>query len=215
MHDELRRYYALRSGEYDDIYLKPERQADLLRLHGLVREHLNARDVLEVACGTGYWTDVAAGTARSILATDANEEVIEVARRKDYPVDRVQFHLQDAWSLTEIEKGYDGGLAAFWLSHVPRQRTREWLVFFCTKFTHGACIVLIDNRYVEGSSTPLSREDTDGNTYQQRRLADRSCHEVLKNFFAADELRSVIPAGWEECALIELEYYWFLSIGRT
>jgi len=40
----------------------------------------------------------------------------------------------------------------------------------------------MDNRYVDGSSTPISERDADGNTYQRRRLADGSDNRVLKNF---------------------------------
>ena len=49
-------------------------------------------------------------------------------------------------------------------------------------------MVFFDNCYVEGSSTPLSRTDAAGNTYQSRRLDDGSTHEVLKNFPAKKAL---------------------------
>jgi hypothetical protein len=52
----------------------------------------------------------------------------------------------------------------------------------------GGLIVAIDNRYVPGSRTPIARTDAQGNTYQLRRLADGSRHEV------ADLL-------WQRCSL--------------
>jgi len=48
--------------------------------------------------------------------------------------------------------------------------------------------VFFDNRYVEGSSTPISRRDAQGNTYQARKLDNGSAHEVLKNFPTEREL---------------------------
>ena len=36
--------------------------------------------VFEVACGTGYWTEVLARSAASVFATDINDEVLAVAR---------------------------------------------------------------------------------------------------------------------------------------
>ena len=39
---------------------------------------------------------------------------------------------------------------------------------------------MIDNRYVEGSSTPIIRRDRFGNTYQERVLRDGTRHEVLR-----------------------------------
>ena len=47
-------YYSRRAREYERIYHKPERQDDLGALRRLVAERLVDRDVLEIACGTGY-----------------------------------------------------------------------------------------------------------------------------------------------------------------
>ena len=41
-------------------------------------------------------------------------------------------------------------------------------------------MVYVDNRYVAGSSTPISRRDEFGNTYQLRSLKDGTHYEVLK-----------------------------------
>ena len=61
-------YYAQRAQEYERIYDKPERQDDLRNLKDSVGNTLAGRNVLEVACGTGYWTAVAASAAASITA---------------------------------------------------------------------------------------------------------------------------------------------------
>jgi demethylmenaquinone methyltransferase/2-methoxy-6-polyprenyl-1,4-benzoquinol methylase len=66
----------------------------------------------------------------------------------------------------------------------------------------------MDNTYVEGSSTPVSRRDPDGNTYQARRLADGSSHEVLKNFPSTDELRRRLGRFGGKVEVREYEYYW-------
>ena len=70
--------------------------------------------------------------------------------------------------------------------------------------------MFIDNRYVEGSSTPVSRVDDEGNSYQQRRLEDGSVHEVLKNFPSRDELRSAVASLAQEIEVVELTYFWLM-----
>ncbi|HEY6168738.1 MAG TPA: class I SAM-dependent methyltransferase, partial [Verrucomicrobiae bacterium] len=55
---QLAEYYARRAGEYERIYAKPERQADLAALRARLAEAFRGRRVLEIACGTGYWTEV-------------------------------------------------------------------------------------------------------------------------------------------------------------
>ena len=77
-------YYAKRANEYERIYQKPERQNDLEILRNLFRKILAGKNVLEIACGTGYWTQVISQTANSITATDINEEVLQIARTKIY-----------------------------------------------------------------------------------------------------------------------------------
>ncbi|NIP46779.1 MAG: methyltransferase domain-containing protein, partial [Gammaproteobacteria bacterium] len=81
----LEDYYRRRAGEYERIYEKPERQSDLKRLREIVPALLDGRRVLEIACGTGYWTQFVAERAVSVLATDINDTVLSLARRKAYP----------------------------------------------------------------------------------------------------------------------------------
>jgi demethylmenaquinone methyltransferase/2-methoxy-6-polyprenyl-1,4-benzoquinol methylase len=65
-----------------------------------------------------------------------------------------------------------------------------------------------DNRFVEGSSTPVSERDADGNGYQARRLADGSIHCVLKNFPSEGELRALAADFGEGAAFTAWDYYW-------
>ena len=59
-HDErkLQSYYASRAPEYDEVYRKPERQADLRSIERWLPPHFSGVAMLEVACGTGYWTAI-------------------------------------------------------------------------------------------------------------------------------------------------------------
>ena len=99
-HDQqkLQDYYARRARQYERIYAKPERQADLANLRESIPAIFDGRDVLEIACGTGYWTQFVATRAASVLATDVNEEVLELARLKAFPRGNVEFACADAHS---------------------------------------------------------------------------------------------------------------------
>ena len=111
-------YYSRRAHEYERIYQKPERQADLARLTEHLRCAAAGRRVLELACGTGYWTAALANAAESILATDASEEVLEVARAKRLDPSRVSFTRADAYNPMQRSRDFTAGLAAFWWSHI-------------------------------------------------------------------------------------------------
>ncbi len=71
--------------------------------------------------------------------------------------------------------------------------------------------MLLDNLYVEGSSTPISRQDDAGNTYQLRHLADGSSYEVLKNFPTERELRTHLGFHAKAVKYTSLQYYWYLE----
>ena len=194
----MKAYYAARAQEYEQIYAKPERQPDLRQLEGLIPQLLAGRRILEVACGTGYWTQFLASTATGILATDVNAEVLAVAAQKGLPTGQVRFQLEDAYAqakppetpsrpdpsghATPPDSGFDAAFAGFWWSHLTRQDQQRFLAALQTRLEPDARVVLLDNRWVEGSSTPICERDADGNTYQLRHLADGSVHKVLKNF---------------------------------
>lgn len=210
MNRDLKAYYGRRAPHYERIYELPERQEELAQLKRELPELLAGRDLLEVACGTGYWTRVVATTARSILATDVSEEVLAIAQSKDYGDCRVRFALADAYDLSSTEGPFAGALVAFWWSHMLRERANEFLRGLCTRLRPGARIVILDNAFAAGSSTPVSRIDENGNQYQQRTLEDGSTFEVLKNFPDREELEAALPEGVEVVRWRELTYYWYL-----
>ena len=72
-----------------------------------------------------------------------------------------------------------------------------------------ARVVLLDNRYVEGTSTAVAETDGEGNTWQLRRLADGSTHCVLKNFPSQDDLQRDL--GATDLRYEALEYYWLCA----
>jgi ubiquinone/menaquinone biosynthesis C-methylase UbiE len=57
-------YYAKRASTYEEIYQRPERQDELLTLQVRVQELMEGHDVLELACGTGFWTEQIAASAK-------------------------------------------------------------------------------------------------------------------------------------------------------
>jgi demethylmenaquinone methyltransferase/2-methoxy-6-polyprenyl-1,4-benzoquinol methylase len=69
-------YYAARAAEYEAVYAKPERQADLRLLEAWLPGVFAGRRVLEVAAGTGRWTLHGARDAAFWLASDLNPETL-------------------------------------------------------------------------------------------------------------------------------------------
>ena len=209
--DKLAGYYAKRAAEYERIYAKPERQADLAALKTRIGTLSAGRKVLELACGTGYWTEVMAAAGAQVTALDVNEEVLQIARTKSYPANRVRIISGDCYAPPIEDRSHNALFAGFWWSHVPLGKLDLFLESILSSIGPGALIAFLDNKYVAGSSTAVSRCDTDGNSYQSRKLDDGSTHEVLKNFPTASELiQRASRVGWG--ANVDLfQHYWLLT----
>lgn len=208
-------YYAARAAEYEKIYQKSERQKDLAVLKKRLQEELAGENILEIACGTGYWTQLAAQSANSILATDISKEALQIARMKDYPKRNVIFEKRDLFQLAGLTGRFTAGLAAFWWSHLKKSEIVGFLRNFHEALSPNAKVVFMDNDYVPGSSLPIGRTDEEGNTYQSRTLEDGSEYEVLKNFPKEAELRQAVDGQAKDIRFLNLTYYWLFSYRKV
>lgn len=204
---DMQQYYAQRAPEYDRIYRKPERQADLRAIEAWLPPLFAGRSVLEVACGTGYWTRFIAPVAARVLAVDAAAETMRIARER-VGAARVEFVQGDAYALPVQAGGFDAAFAGFWWSHVPQARLEAFLQGLHRALRPGAKVVFLDNRYVEGSSTPVGAPDANGDSWQDRPLADGSRHRVLKNFPTEAQLRERLAPHAGEVRWHAWPYYW-------
>ncbi len=211
LRQSLTAYYAACAPQYDRIYDRPERQNDIRRLRELLTELLAGRRVLELACGSGYWTQHIAQVARSLLAIDSSEELLKLAAVRLRGFSNTALLIDDAFSLANIEGTFDAGFAAFWWSHIPKLHLPAFLDALAAKLQPGALIIFADHRFVEGSSTPLCRTDDEGNTYEQHRLGDNSLHEVLMNYPTRQEIEELIRPRCRLMSFHELNFYWCLS----
>ncbi len=206
----LHSYYAARAPEYDQVYLKPERQADLRAIEAWLPPLFAKARVLEVACGTGYWTQFIAPLASHVLALDIAPQTLRIARQR-VPQGKVDFSVGDAYRLPRHLGKFGAAFAGFWFSHIPKARRREFLRGLGDRLEPGAKVVFLDNRFVAGSSSPISEQDADGNTYQTRALADGSRHKVMKNFPSALELQSMLDGMGEHATVTNWQYFWALE----
>jgi demethylmenaquinone methyltransferase/2-methoxy-6-polyprenyl-1,4-benzoquinol methylase len=207
-------YYARRAREYDRIYEKPERQADLAALRLRVREYFAGTAVYEVACGTGYWTAELAAVAAAVYATDRNEEVLTLAGARLAGRDGVAWAEADAFAPPPAPFAISAGFAGFWWSHLRTDELGCFLEAFFRRLGTGARFAFLDNAFVEGSSTPITRSDEGGNTYQTRRLADGTEHEVLKNFPTETQVRQALAPWAVDVRWRGYPYYWWAE-GRV
>ncbi len=207
---KIQKYYANRAKEYDKTYLRPERQDDIKKIHLLLKNLLKGHRVLEIACGTGFWTKTIASVAKFITAVDINNEVLRIAKNKLIHSKNVIFIQDDVYLLNMTQGVFSAGYAGSWWSHILKSKLKGFLDVFHSKFQPEALIIFMDNRYREGSSTPISRTDSDGNTYQIRKLDDGQEYEILKNFPTKQEIMESLGTSVKNFEMESLPYFWIV-----
>jgi demethylmenaquinone methyltransferase/2-methoxy-6-polyprenyl-1,4-benzoquinol methylase len=207
--EELIRYYSARAPEYEEIYERPERQRDLVRLRRILTDLTSGERVLELACGTGFWTRVMAKSATAVHAVDASYESVEIARSKG-AVDLVTFEVADIEDLEVPRHSFSMVVAGFLWSHIPLQEIDGFLGRLAARLDSGMRAVFFDNRYVEGSSSPVSYRDRYGNSHQERRLERGEVFSIIKNFPSPTDIAKSARRVGTDVRVEELEYFWLL-----
>ena len=211
---ELRKYYADRAKEYDRVYHLPDRQADLRALEQWLPQQFVGARLIEIACGTGYWTDFLAPVVDSLVGVDASAETLAVAQAK-VKSPNVRFVVGDAYDIPFAPGTFDAAFAGFWFSHVPRQRQQEFLEGLNLALEPGSRVVLLDNFFAEVKSSPIVETDSHGNTFQARKLENGAVHRVLKNFPDETALRGLVEGLGHDVAYHRFGYYWILEYRRN
>ena len=200
-------YYRERAPVYDEVYAYPERQADVTQLQEIIPALLADQQLLEVAAGTGYWTQYIAPVVKHHTAIDFTPQAL--ARLEQRPACKsVETLVLDAYQLQTLEPVYTALFAGLWLSHVPRQRLPKFLASVHKLLPDNAPIVFLDNSSAQCQRLPITETDGQGNTYQQRPLKNGSIHRVLKNFPTEAQLLEATQGWSREGVFLELENFW-------
>lgn len=210
MTNNLIEYYRLRAKEYDELYARPDRQDALHKTSALLKELVKGKEVLEITCGTCYWTKQMAETATHIHATDINETMLEVAKENCKGINNISFRASGMYTIRPDEFRPTLFCGFFW-SHIEIEKLNDFVEKLCRYVGPGGKMIFIDNLYIPGSSTPVSEPDQYGNTYQARKLSDGTPYQVLKNFPDEELIRTVFKnKGAVE--YFNLEYYWMAVV---
>lgn len=199
-------YYRARAPEYDEWFFRQGRHdrgaewnhtwfSEVEEVRDELARFRPAGDVLELACGTGLWTEQLARYAGHITAVDASPEVLELNRDR-LRDDRVRYVRTDLFDWRP-GAAYDAVFFGFWLSHVPPERFDDFWDLVRSALKPGGRVFFVDSLRVE---TPAEREhssEPDGHT-TLRRLSDGREFQIVKIFYDPDELSSRLrDMGWD------------------
>ena len=205
MSTDMEQYYEERAPVYDRVYAYEERQEDLRTLEQKVQQYFAGKHVLEVAAGTGYWSQFICRTATGLLATDVNPGPLQVLqeRKLEKPVDTL---VADGYTLEEVKETFEAGFAGCWISHIPIAERTAWFERFHAKLEIGSKVLLLDNSEAQTVRLPIIDRDDDGNTYQERVTDAGDAYRVVKNFPDAEELKVLVDDP--HAVFTMMDHYW-------
>lgn len=156
-----------------------------------LQECAKNQTVLEVACGTGYWTPHIAPISRKIVSTDYSDEMLKVARGQG--IAKASFVHDDAYQLTNVgSELFDVGFAMHWVSHIPLSRWDEFFTAFHARLKPGAKVMLADDIRRPDDTDPYYSKLADRDSYEVRHLPNEKSYEILKTYFMPQNLLKLL-----------------------
>ena len=220
--DEQLAYYRARAAEYDEWFFRQgryDRGPDVnQRWHSEV-ESVRARldafrpagDVLELACGTGNWTQPLARHADSVLAVDAAPEMLEINRKK-LDAANVQYLQADLFNWAP-SRPFDVVFFGFWLSHVPKDKFSAFWSNVRSALNPTGRVFFVDslpNPDSQAKDHPIGKESSDR---QKRLLNDGRRFEVIKRYYRPESLTEMLgDLGWDATLEVSGSFFLFGSV---
>lgn len=163
----------------------------LLEIIAELKAQAQSKTVLEIACGTGYFTRFAGPVSRRTTATDVSEQMLSVAR--SLRIRNARILHDDAYRLDGVgDERFDFGFAMHWVSHIPMARWKEFFTTFHSRLRPGATVMLVDDIRRPNDADPWYSKLATRDTYEIRQLPNGESYEIVKTFFSADDLRTLL-----------------------
>ena len=203
--DEQVAYYRARAGEYDEWFLRegrydrgPAHRAEWFGEIEIIRRALRTSirdtDVLELACGTGLWTEPLAQGNKQVLAVDASPEALAINRNRTRTVN-VAYEVADIFSWTPA-RPYAAVFFAFWLSHVPAGRFEAFWNTVKSALAPNGRVFFVDS-LLEQTSSAKDHHPIDDSGVVCRKLNDGREFDIVKVFHEPAPLEKRLGAlGW-------------------
>lgn len=167
-------YYRMRAPEYRHIV---PRSGPLARARQKLQELGRVPRILELAAGTGVWTQELADIGESVTAVDASPEMISINRRRvGHP--RVRYQQADLFEW-EPQHQYDLVFFAFWLSHVPPDLLDPFLLKVRRAVRHQGHLFMVD-QCDDLPDDPLPERE---GVVETRKLADGRAFTIVKVYY--------------------------------
>lgn len=216
-------YYRARAAEYDQWWLRQGRYdrgaalnaqwfADASVLASALSAFRPAGRVLELACGTGIWSEQLLPFASHLTAVDGSPEMLAInAARLGSPL--VRYVEADLFEWRPSGQ-FDTVFFGFWLSHVPPERFADFWRLVASCLAPGGRVFFVDSRHEQTSTAVDHRLPEPAATVLRRRLNDGREFQIYKIFYdPADLAGRLSELGWQ-FAIHQTRHYFLYGAGQ-
>jgi 2-polyprenyl-3-methyl-5-hydroxy-6-metoxy-1,4-benzoquinol methylase len=215
-------YYRARAPEYDEWYFRRGRYdrgpqhrkewfAEIASVEAAVLPGVKNKEALELACGTGLWTEKLARCAKRVTAVDASPEALALARKR--VGSRVEFKQADLFAWQPLQR-FEVVFFSFWLSHVPENQFEHFWRTIAASLRPAGTAIFVDS-LLEHSSTARDHPSVDRSGIVRRKLNDGREFQVVKIFYDPPSLqRRLEELGWRGWVRPTPKFFLYGQVGR-
>ncbi len=230
-------YYRERASEYDDWWERrgrfdrgPEHRkawlAEITQLVAALDDFAPTGDVLELAAGTGNWTQHLARHADHITALDGSPETLEISRHKLGEPKNIDYVVADLFNW-EPPRRYDVVMMGFWLTHVPDERLDDFWALVDRALSPDGRVFILDSAHPDlatkgagagydvhykSAAAMYSTLDVDSHR-ATRSLHDGREFEIVKRFWRLDDFIAETSRRRWRFTAEETEHFFFIAHG--
>lgn len=199
-------YYRARASEYDQWWLRQGRYdrgtrsnmqwfTEARAVRSALRDFRPAGRVLELAGGTGIWSEELVQFASGLTVVDGSAEMLALNAARLGSA-RVRYIEADLFEWRAQEQ-FDVVFFGFWLSHVPQDRFAEFWDLVRQCLTPAGRVFFVDSRYERTSTAADHQLPSPASQTLRRRLDDGREFKVYKLFYEAAALADSLKSlGW-------------------
>ncbi len=224
-------YYRERAAEYDQWFFRQGRYdrgeqhrqqwfAEITEVETALRSTLQAMkpsgNILELACGTGLWTQHLASWATHLTAVDAAPEVIALNQQRLSSTTSapsisisIDYIVADLFNWHPLQQ-FDFIFFGFWLSHVPREKFVDFWQMVRGALKPQGRVFFVDSLFNQ-ASTAQNHLALHQEGYSERSLNDGRTYQVVKIFYEPTQWQALLE-GLAWSGSVQQTQNYFLSV---
>jgi 2-polyprenyl-3-methyl-5-hydroxy-6-metoxy-1,4-benzoquinol methylase len=216
-------YYQARASEYDEWFLRKgrfDRGEEINRpwfvevdgVRKILEDFKPEGRILELACGTGLWTQELIKYSNQITAVDAVKEVIELNKRR-LQSDQISYIQANIFQWKPVST-FDVIFFSFWLSHVsPNYFTLFWKIVE-KALAPGGRVFFIDSKYDQKSTAKDHILGEEESGIANRKLNDGREFQIVKIFYKSKILKKQLQELSWNITVQETPTYFIYGYGN-